>query len=425
MGLIDTALAGRYSELALAATGLGATVFLAFCSFGIGLLLALDPLCSQACGARNTSEARMYGYQGLYVATWVSLPVMALMVAFAYALEPCGVVPHLAQQTRVYLLARVPSVPAFLWVIALRSFLQAHHEVKAAVVSMVWANVANGVLSAFAMFGDRSLHVLGLPGVGYQGMGVLGGALGSTVATYIQVFPLLRTASAQYALTWRHKPSYERAYSQKIVRLGWPLGMHMVAEVGIFSAVGLLMGRMSTLAMAAHQSALMLASLTFSVCLGLGSATSVQVGRAVGRHNPLEARSCGIAGIFLGLVFMSVTGAIMMLFPTFVAGLITSEAKVLSLAAQLVCVAGVFQFVDGLQTVAGGALRGVGITRWVFVANVLAHWCVGLPVALWLAYVCAWGPLGLWWGLTTGLTVVAIALGWKFWVLERDDFNGA
>jgi MATE family multidrug resistance protein len=77
-------------------------------------------------------------------------------------------------------------------------------------------------------------------------------------------------------------------------------------------------------------------------------------------------------------------------------------------------IAAVFQLFDGVQGVAGGALRGAGDVRFAFVATVVAYWVLALPAALWLAFPAGWGARGLWWGMTLGLFAAAVALGARF-----------
>ena len=61
-------------------------------------------------------------------------------------------------------------------------------------------------------------------------------------------------------------------------------------------------------------------------------------------------------------------------------------------------------------TASVGALRGAGDTRAAFVANVIGHYAVGLPIALVAGFALDRGAPGLWWGLTAGLTGTAIVL---------------
>jgi len=187
----------------------------------------------------------------------------------------------------------------------------------------------------------------------------------------------------------------------------------------VFAGTGVLMGRMGTQVMAAHQVALQMASMTFAVALGIGSATSVQVARAIGRRDAAATRRAGLSGIAVGAGFMAVMAVLMWTVPESLVRIMTSDAEVVPAAARLLIIAAVFQVVDGVQAVSAGALRGAGETRWTFVANVVGHWGVGAPVGLILAFAVGLGPVGLWWGLTTGLAVVALALSLKFAHLSR------
>ena len=73
-------------------------------------------------------------------------------------------------------------------------------------------------------------------------------------------------------------------------------------------------------------------------------------------------------------------------------------------------VASVFQLFDGLQVVGTGVLRGIGDTRTPMIFNLIGHWMIGLPVGWWLCFRAGWGVVGLWIGLSIGLTLVGIVL---------------
>ena len=121
----------------------------------------------------------------------------------------------------------------------------------------------------------------------------------------------------------------------------------------------------------------------------------------------------------MGVAFMGMTALLMWTMPGSLVRIMTSDADVIPGAVQLLLIAAVFQVADGVQAVGAGALRGAGVTRWTFGANVVGHWFVGAPMGLTLAYVVGMGPAGLWWGLTAGLASVAIAVAFKFEHLSR------
>jgi MATE family multidrug resistance protein len=99
----------------------------------------------------------------------------------------------------------------------------------------------------------------------------------------------------------------------------------------------------------------------------------------------------------------------------------TNSAEVARLAIPLLAITAVFQVSDGIQGVGAGVLRGAGDTHFTFVANLIGHWLIGLPVALLLGFVAHWGVFGIWWGLAAGLTAVAVALAVRFWRLSARE----
>jgi MATE family multidrug resistance protein len=199
-----------------------------------------------------------------------------------------------------------------------------------------------------------------------------------------------------------------------ILSLGLPVGLQLLAEVGIFALTGLFAGVLGRVPAAAHQVALALASFSFSMALGIGAATSVQVGRAIGAADSALARRAGFLGIAAGGVMMSASGLLFLLFPHPLARLFTSDPEVASAAVPLLRIAAVFQLSDAIQAVSSGALRGAGDTRFSFLANLVGHYGVGLPAALALCFAAGLGAAGLWWALSLGLTAVALLQSLRF-----------
>ena len=215
-----------------------------------------------------------------------------------------------------------------------------------------------------------------------------------------------------------------------LVRVGAPIGAHFVLEFGAFGAIGIVMGWLGTVAMAGHQVAINLASLTFMVAVGVSQAAAVLVGQSVGGGEPDRARRYAGASVVLSTVVMLGSAALFLILPGPLAALYTEEAAVLAVATALIPVAGVFQVVDGLQVVCAGVLRGVADTFKPLIINVLGFWLVGMPISLYFGFRGGAGPVGLWWGLAAGLGAVAFMLTVRVWMrfrgpLDRVDFQGA
>jgi MATE family multidrug resistance protein len=182
--------------------------------------------------------------------------------------------------------------------------------------------------------------------------------------------------------------------------------------MGVFTLAALIAGRLGKEIVSAHQVAIGLASVTYMGALGVAGATAVKVGHAVGAGK--STRRAGLLGIALGGAIMALPALAFVLAPEVLVGWFTHDTAVIVLGVALLKIAGVFQLFDGIQAVAGGALRGAGDVRYSFGVNVAAYWVIGLPLALFLAFPLGWGAQGLWWGLTLGLILASIALTLRF-----------
>ncbi len=425
MGFVDTVMAGRMSDLALGATGLGSSVFFMVSIIGMGLVLGLDPVASQAFGAGQPRHARRALWQGVYAAAIITLPLTSATLGVAFCLEQFGVVPELAHDARIFVFGRLPSLFPLLMTVALRSYLQAAHVTRTIVLSTIVANVFNLLANIVLGFGDAGLAMLGLPSMGLPALGVFGLALASTVAIVGQTATL---ALAVRAIAPGEGDEPIRRFNPPMVRqilsIGGPISLSLLAEVGVFSLAQILMGGIGILAAAAHQVTLMFASQSFSVCLGIGAATSVQVGRAIGRQDVTATRRAGISGMLLAATFMLVPGVLMGFWPEGVVAIMTTKPDVVPLACTLMRIAAVFQLADGVQAVASGALRGAGITRFALYAHLVAHWIIGLPIGLFLGFGMGFGAAGIWWGLTAGLVAASVGLSIRFVTASRGRITG-
>ncbi len=413
LGMVDTAVVGRLGETELGAVGLGNSLFFAIVVLGGGVVMGVEPLIAQAVGAREHAHAREGLWQGVWVGAIISVPMLALGAAAPAVLEPFGVEVATATQATQYLWARLPAVPLLLLMASCRSYLQATEHTRPLVLAVVVANLFNLPLNVLLVFGDEGLLAAGLPAIGAPMLGVVGAGLASTVVTGLQIIVVIWALSRQERITnVRRRPS--RVQLEKAFRVGWPIGLQRLAEIGIFTITGLLMAKISTRAVASHQIAMTLVTATFMVPLGISAAAAAHVGHAVGAGDGQGARASGFASVTLALAFMSGCALIMLLAPDSLARLLTNQQPVIDAARPLIIIGAFFQLADGLQVVCNGALRGMGDTRVVLYLNLAGHYLVGLPAGMLAAFVAGWGASGLWWGLFAGLTVVAVALLVRF-----------
>jgi MATE family multidrug resistance protein len=410
MGLVDTAVLGRVSVNDLAGASIGRSIGFGAASLTMGVAMGLEPLATQALGAGEPARAR-----GSLVATlkagaltWAPMALFAFGVTLV--LEPMGVEHAVVTRARWYLLGQLPGLGLYGVFIAAKTFLQAHGKTRPALVAAIVANFTNFVICSLLVRGDDALRAIGLPGVGLPRLGAFGAGLATTLAEILLVTIVLRAARAVHDGRTEHVPV------ALALKVGVPVGLQLFAEIGIFALVALFSGKLGAVVASAHQIAIGLASFTYMAALGVSGATAVRVGRAVGEGR--SARRAGVLGIALGAFAQGLGAIVFAIAPRALVGVFTDDAAVLATGADLVVIAAVFQLFDGVQGVAGGALRGAGDVRFAFAANVVAYWALGLPVALWLGFATGWGARGLWWGMTLGLMAAALVLGARFVLLS-------
>jgi multidrug resistance protein, MATE family len=423
MGAVDTAVVGRTGAVQLAGVGLGNSLFFAIAFFGIGLLMGADPLISQAIGAGDWVRARRLYWQGVYTALLAALALALPVLGAMRALRPLGIPEDIARSASSFMAWRIPGLAPIFLFYAGRSYLQAVGRARWLLYVLAGANVVNLFGDLLFVFGGQGLPLWAGPLRAVPAMGAAGSALVTSATTLLE-FAVLAAVVSRVPLPAGIARGLHRPLPKdilQVVRVGTPIGLHLCAEVGVFALAAFLAGRFGAASLAAHQIALIYGSLTFNFAAGLGNAASVRVGYAVGARDTPLARRAGFLAFALGAAFMGCMAVVFLAFPRTLVGLMTDSREVARLAVPLLGITAIFQVSDGIQSVGAGVLRGAGDTHFTFVANVVGHWLIGLPVALLLGFVAHEGVFGIWWGLAAGLTAVAVALAWRFWRLSARE----
>ncbi len=404
MSVVDTIMIGRLGPAAIGAIGIGSSAFYSFAIFGVGLLLGLDTLVSQSFGAGNREDCHHSLAQGLYIALFLAPPLtilFALMRPIFYAL---GVNREVSALAGSFVAALGLSTLPLLVYGAFRRYLQALGHVRPVMFALISANLINWFFNWLLIAGHA----------GFPALGVVGSALSTCVARIYMAGVLA------FAIWWfergldpgvrtiARKPDWHRI--AHLIRIGLPAATQILLEIGAFGAAAVLAGRLAPVALAAHQLALNCAAVSFMVPLGISSAAAVAVGQAIGRREPFIARRNGFIAIVLACAFMSCSAAVFLLFPKPLLRIYTNDSRVILIGTGLLAWAALFQLFDGIQTVATGALRGLGRTRDAMLINLGGYWFFGLPIGYLLCFHYGYGIYGLWCGLSLALIVIALIL---------------
>ncbi len=404
MATVDTLMVGRLSAEAIGAVSLGSGIFLGVTIFGMGMLLGLDTLISQAFGAGRLRDCHRSLIHGIYAALILTLPLTGILVVVIRALPGFGINPAVLELTVPYLKPVMWSLLPLLLYAATRRFLQATGHETAVMAVLVVANVVNALTNWGLVFGKWGLPALGVVGAGWATF---------SSRTFMAVVLL-------GAIVWFEKKEghglfetsfrFEWSRFRDLFALGLPAALHITLEMGLFSVATALASRLDAASLAAHQIALSVAATTFMVPLGVSSAGAIRVGLAMGAGDRDGVRHGGWLAIVLGVGFMALAALTLFVFPGPIINLFTGDANVLAVGVSLLYVAGFFQLFDGLQVVTAGILRGLGDTRTPMVAGLVGYWILGLPAGYWLCFGLGWGVSGLWVGMLVGLTTVGVVL---------------
>ncbi len=418
MGVTDTVMLGWLGATELAASVLATQAYFLLFIFGAGFAHAAMPLAANAEGRGDARGVRRSIRMGLWVLGLYSALAMVPLWHIERILLALGQEPELAALAGDYMRVALWALPPATLVMGLRSYLSVVNRAWVILAVTLAAALLNGLLNWVFIFGN-----LGAPA-----LGIVGAALATTGSSVLMALLLigytaLAPALRRYELWVRFwRPDWKAFF--EVVRLGWPIGATIIAEVGLFSASSVMMGWLGTIPLAAHGIALQLASIAFMVPLGLASAATVRVGMAYGRGSRPDVGRAGDTALAMAAAFALSAATIFWIWPEPLVALYLDAGNenspaLVAYAAPLLLVAAAFQVVDSLQVVASGILRGFRDTRVPMLIAVFSYWIVGLPVAWLLAFPAGLGGRGVWWGLAFGLSAAAILLTARVYRRER------
>lgn len=414
LAVTDTIMLGWFDVVHLAASVIGAAVFFTMFTFGLGFANAVMPLVATASASGDDTEVRRATRMGLWLSAGFALAVYPLFWFSGTILSALGQPPEVVPLAQDYLrLMGVALLPALI-VAVLKNYLAALGRTQVALWLTVMAVFLNIALNWVLIFGQLGLPEMGVRGAAHASIWVqVATALG--LAVYCGRAGGLR----RYTLFQRFwRPDWQ-AMGQ-VWRLGWPIGVALVAETALFSAVAILVGRLGTLELAAHGIAVEISAAMFMVHMGLSNAGTVLVGRARGKSDTGMLRANALATIFVSVCFAQATMVVYILFGGELIGLFLSpdEAardQIIALGAVLMVVAALFQLADGAQVVAMGLLRGVQDTKVPMWIAAFSYWGIGFPAGYLFGLGLNWGAPGVWIGLVLGLGTASLLLMWRFW----------
>ncbi|HPE82285.1 MAG TPA: MATE family efflux transporter [Aequorivita sp.] len=422
VALVDNIMVGQLGSAELAAVSLGNSFMFIAMSLGVGFSTAITPLVAEADGEGNREKGKSSFKHGLFLCIALGITLFAMVMMAKPLMYVMKQPPEVVDLAMPYLTLVAASLVPLIIFQGFKQFSDGMSMTRFPMYATIVANLVNVLLNYMFIFGK-----FGAPELGVVGAAI--GTLASRVVMVLYLWYLLsRKEKSRFFVTSIKIFTLSKAMLKKLLNLGFPSAMQMFFEVAIFTSAIWLSGILGKNPQAANQIALNLASMTFMVAMGFSVAAMIRVGNQKGLKNFRELRRVAISIVLLTSILALVFAVFFILFNGELPKIfldynsITDFAdnhEVVSIAAQLLIIAAIFQFTDALQVVALGALRGMQDVKIPTVICFIAYWIIGFPISYYLSMETSLKSMGIWIGLLAGLSASGIMLFIRFNYLSK------
>lgn len=425
VGLFDSIMVGRYATVDLAAVSFSNALFFTVMVFAMGALMGLTPLVGIQVGSLSSDSSHgeqsnirsliaSFFQNGMLFTVLLSFLSLVLLGGCIPFLHCFGQDPEVVQAARPYYTLIVLSIIPFLFFTFFKQFLEGLGNTAVAMVITLVMNGLNIFLNWLFIYGNWGCPELGATGAG---IGSLVARIGMPVCFVVVMYLRKEWRGYLSSIRWQ---SFRLSVIKELTKIGFPIGVQTLMETIAFTAAFVFIGWISKEALAAHQIANQMCDMTFMVILGIGSATTIRVSHQLGANHLEGVRMASNASIHLVLLINAVGAAVMIGLRHQIPMLFTKDQEVIAIASQLIALAGVLQFADGLQVVAASMLRGITDVKVPMVIAMFSYSIVCISIGLFLAFPMGMGAVGIWIGFVVGLSVAAICLHTRFRIKYRE-----
>ena len=393
MSVTDNIMVGKVGAQALAAASLANALFMLIMVVGFGITIAVTPLTAMAYGAGRHKECGIVLRQGLLVNMFFGVLFCIVTFVLADGIQFMNQPRAIVEPATLYMKVLGLSLLPMMLFQTYRQFAEGVSFLKPAMLITLVANLVNILANWLFIYGN-----LGLPAMGVTGAGIATISSRTFMAAALVAVILRSPKMKPFDPTLNYR-KIDIPMIKKLLSIGIPAGFQYFFEVSAFSIASIMVGWMGTIALAAHQVALNLASISFMVALGISAAGTIRA---------------GFGSLLLCGAFMGLAGLIFIAFRTFWPTLYISEKEVIDISAGLLIIVAFFQISDGTQAVGLGILRGMTDMKIPTVITLAAYWVMGLPSGYILAFPMGMGIYGIWYGLLISLTASALLLTIRF-----------
>ena len=409
-GVADTVIAGRHSDVALAALSVGSALYISVYVGLMGVMQALLPIWAEMLGARRLQAVGQSVRQSLYLCGFITLAGMAALLLPGPLLRWAQVPEIMQSEVQRYLAVLAFALAPSLLFKLYSTFNQSLGKPRL----VTWLQLA-----ALAIKIPLSLWWVS-GGAGIDAMGAVGCAWATLVVNYVLLVlavVMLRTQDIYHPFqVWQamERPDWQQI--GKFLRLGIPGGLAYLVEVTSFTLMALFIARLGTVASAGHQIAASVATVLYMMPLSLAVASSARVSYWLGAGHPDRAKQ--VVFMILKLTALVSIGflAIILIARKLLAAWYSASPEVVAMASTLLVWVAVYHVADALQALCAFLLRCYRIAVAPLILYGVLLWGLGLYGGYRLAYVGVFGyaatqtASSFWLASTVAIGLVALCL---------------
>ena len=410
---VDTTMTGQYATLHLAGVSMATSLWIPFLDLLIGIVLALVPIIGHHLGQGKKEKIASDFYQFIYLSLGLSLILFALVfVGAPLVLVHLGLEPLVEEVAKNYLWYLALGIIPLLLFSTIRSLFDALGLTKLSMYLMLLLLPLNGSFNYALIYGA----------FGFPEMGGAGAGLGTSLAYWglllISLLVAVKHPKVRAYELWKIRPLDKKGLIEGI-RLGLPIGGTFFAEVVIFSVVGLVMAKFSSLIIASHQAAMNFSNLMYAFPMSISTSMSIIVSYEIGANRPDDVKKFCKLGRLTALGIAGFTFLFLYILRDRVAALYGSDTEFIRMTSVFLTYSLFFQLADTFAAPLQGILRGYKDTQVPFYLGLIAYWGVSLPLGLFLDYYTSLGPYGYWIGLIASLVTSGILFQWRLHNIQK------
>ena len=414
---VDTTMTGQYDTLHLAGVSMATSLWIPFFDLLIGIVSALVPIIGHHLGQGKKEKIASDFYQFIYLSLGLSLILFALVfVGAPLVLAHLGLEPLVEEVAKNYLWYLALGIIPLLLFSTIRSLFDALGLTKLSMYLMLLLLPLNGTFNYALIYGTFGFLEMGGAGAG------LGTSLAYWVLLLISLLVAVKHPKVRVYELWKIRLLDKKGLIEGI-RLGLPIGGTVFAEVVIFSVVGLVMAKFSSLIIASHQAAMNFSNLMYAFPMSISTSMSIIVSYEIGANRPDDVKKFCKLGRLTALGIAGFTFLFLYILRDRVAALYGSDTEFIRMTSVFLTYSLFFQLADTFAAPLQGILRGYKDTQVPFFLGLIAYWGVSLPLGLFLDHYTSLGPYGYWIGLIASLVMSGILFQWRLNRLAKNITN--